>query len=29
MERRTFLKMMTALGVGILSFGRMITSWAK
>jgi len=29
MERRAFLKMMTALGVGILSFGRMMKSWAK
>ena len=29
MERRTFLKMMTALGVGILSFGHVIKSWAK
>jgi len=29
MERRTFLKVITALGVGILSFGRMMKSWAK
>ena len=29
MERRAFLKIMTALGVGILSFGRMTRSWAK
>jgi len=29
MERRTFLKMLTALGVGILSFGRVMKSWAK
>ena len=29
MERRTFLKIVTALGVGILSFGRMMKAWAK
>jgi len=29
MERRAFLRIMTALGLGILSFGRMTRSWAK
>jgi len=29
MERRTFLKSLTALGVGMFSFGRMMKSWAK
>jgi hypothetical protein len=29
MGRRTFLKILTALGVGILSFGRVMKSWAK
>ena len=29
MERRAFLRIMTALGLGILSFGRITRSWAK
>ena len=29
MERRTFLKIITALGVGIITLGRTMKSWAK